>query len=49
MVRLFVNDEFERMWKEVVYFKVLSHHLPVGTEEKPLDSWSQFRFELRLI
>jgi len=30
-----VNDELEGMWKEtiVAYFKVLSRHLPGGTEE----------------
>jgi hypothetical protein len=30
-----MNDGLERMWKEAVvaYFKVLSRHLPGGTEE----------------
>jgi hypothetical protein len=30
-----VSDELERIWKEVVvaYFKVLSWHLPGGTEK----------------
>jgi hypothetical protein len=30
-----VNDELDWMWKEtvMVYFKVLSHHLPRRTEE----------------
>jgi hypothetical protein len=30
-----VNDELERMWKEAVValFKVLSRHLPGGSEE----------------
>jgi hypothetical protein len=32
---MIVNNELKRMWKEVVMakFKVLSQHLPVGTEE----------------
>jgi hypothetical protein len=32
---MIVNDELERMWKEVVVacFKVLPQHLPEGTEE----------------
>jgi hypothetical protein len=35
MVFIIVNDELERMWKEVAvaYFKVLSYHLLGGTEE----------------
>jgi hypothetical protein len=30
-----MNDELERMWNEgvVAHFKVLSQHLPEGTEE----------------
>jgi hypothetical protein len=30
-----MNNELEKMWKEVVmaYFKILSEHLPEGTEE----------------
>jgi hypothetical protein len=30
-----VNDEFERIWKEVVvaYFKVHSHHAPGGAQK----------------
>jgi hypothetical protein len=40
-----MNNELERIWKEVVMveFKVLSQHVPGGTEEdheKPQDSWS---------
>jgi hypothetical protein len=36
MIGLLVNNEWERIWKEgiVVSFKVLSRHLPGGTEEK---------------
>jgi hypothetical protein len=30
----YVNDKLKRMWKEIVaYFKVLSQHLPGGTEK----------------
>jgi hypothetical protein len=40
-----VNNELERMWKEVVIaeFKVLLWHLPGGAEqnpEKPQNDWS---------
>jgi hypothetical protein len=40
-----MNNELERVWKEVVVakFKILFQHLPGGTEEnheKLKDSWS---------
>jgi hypothetical protein len=36
MVRLFLNDEFEKMWNKVVvnYIEVSTQNLPKGMEEK---------------
>jgi len=46
-VILFVNDELQRIWakEEVVYFKVLSHHLPAGTERNHRKLFIRSRFE----
>jgi hypothetical protein len=35
MIARLINNELERMWKEAIVakFKVLSRHLPGGTEE----------------
>jgi hypothetical protein len=52
-MRLLVNDELNRMWKEVVIgvFKALSWHFPGGTEKNHNKSQSGYpvsrtRFEL---
>jgi hypothetical protein len=38
---MIMNDELEKMEKEVivVYFKVVSHHVPRGTEKNHKNSW----------
>jgi hypothetical protein len=50
MVKLLVNNELERMWKQVVaaYFKVLYRALSGGTDENHVKPVSRSRFDSRI-